>query len=85
MRQLLPRKASLVWLFLVVATLCSWWLAETHGAAEWTVPVVMLVAALKGRAVILHFMELTTAPWAWRLAFEAWIWLCACVIAVLYA
>ena len=84
MRQLLPRKASLVWLFLMAATLCSWWLAESHGAGEWTVPAVMLVAALKGRAVMLHFMELMTAPWIWRLVFEVWIWLCTGTIAVLY-
>ena len=76
-----PRFAVLVWMFLVGATLCSAWLAEHHGlAGRWTAATVMLVAALKGRAVILYFMEMKAAPLAWRLAFEAWIWICAALI-----
>lgn len=75
-----------VWLFLVAATLSSAWLAEHHGVAgRWTALLVMFVAALKGRAIILHFMGLSGAPLAWRLAFELWIWLCAALIVALWA
>ena len=81
-----PRQAILVWLFLVVATLGSAWLAEHHSlAGRWTGAAVMLVAAVKGRAVILHFMELKGAPRAWRVAFELWIWLCPGLVAALWA
>jgi len=81
-----PGQAIRVWLFLVSATLCSGWLAEHHGlAGRWTAAAVMLVAALKGRAVILYFMELKGAPRAWRVAFEAWIWLSTTLIFALWA
>lgn len=81
-----PKQAIFVWLFLVVATLSSGWLAEHHGlAGRWTAAAVMLVAALKGRAVILYFMELKAAPRAWRLAFEAWIWLSTSLIVLVWS
>ena len=81
-----PKQAVGVWLFLVSATLCSGWLAEHHGlAGRWTAVAVMFVAALKGRAVILYFMELKEAPRVWRLAFELWIWLSAGLIVMLWA
>lgn len=78
-----PRQALLVWLFLVFATLTSGWLTEHHNAAgQWTTAIVMLVAAVKGRAVILHFMEIKAAPLAWRIAFEVWMWaICALIVA----
>lgn len=66
------RVAGLAWVALVAATLGSWWLAEHHGAGVWTVSLVMSVAAFKVRLVLLHFMELNSAPRAWRLAFGAW-------------
>jgi hypothetical protein len=45
----------------LAATLANWWLAEHQGVARWTVPLVMLIAAAKARAVALHFMELKAA------------------------
>jgi len=81
-----PRLAVGVWLFLVAATLCSGWLAENHGlAGRWTVVAVMLVAVLKGRAVIRHFMEIKSAPRAWRIAFEVWMWFFPAAIVALWA
>lgn len=80
-----PAQAVGVWLFLVVATLGSGWLAEHHAlAGRWTAVAVMLVAALKARAVILYFMEMKQAPRAWRVAFEIWIWLVATLIVGLW-
>ena len=67
------RVAHVVWLSLLAATLAGWWLAEHQGAARWTVPLIMLIAAAKARAVVLHFMELKAAPLIWRLVFEAWV------------
>jgi caa(3)-type oxidase subunit IV len=81
MNHVTAAQAFRVWLFLVSATLCSGWLAEHHGlAGQWTAVAVMLVAALKGRAVILYYMELKCAPRLWRVVFEVWIWLCAVLI-----
>ncbi|MDH0639352.1 cytochrome C oxidase subunit IV family protein [Pseudomonas sp. GD03721] len=63
----------MIWLFLVLATLGSTWLAGHHSfAGEWTVVFVMLVAYIKGRAIMLYFMDLRAANPAWRLPFEVW-------------
>ena len=77
----MKRVAHIVWLSLLAATLASWWLAEHQGGARWTVPLVMLIAAAKARAVALHFMELKAAPLAWRLVFEAWVLLSTGMVA----
>jgi caa(3)-type oxidase subunit IV len=80
----MKRVADLVWLGLVAATLAGWWLAEHQGAGHWTVLLIMLIAAAKARAVVLHFMELGAAPLRWRLFFEAWVLLSAGTVAGLY-
>jgi caa(3)-type oxidase subunit IV len=77
-------KAGLVGLSLLMATLCSWWMAEHHGAGGWTVPLVMLIAAAKARAIALHFMELKAAPLTWRLVFEGWVLLSTGMVAGLH-
>jgi hypothetical protein len=53
--------AEKIWLLLVGLTLTSAWLAET-GHAGW--PLTFMVAGLiafKGRMVVDHYMEMTTA------------------------
>jgi hypothetical protein len=60
-------------------------LAEHHGLAGGitAVAAIMLIAALKGRAVILHFMEIKAAPLPWRIVLEAWIWVvCGLIVAI---
>ena len=77
--------AFLVWLFLVLATLCSGLLGEHHGMVGGiaAVAAIMFIAAIKGRAVILHFMEIKGAPLSWRILFEAWIWgICLLIVAI---
>jgi hypothetical protein len=77
--------AFLVWLFLVLATLCSGLLGEHRGMAGGVAAVaaIMFIAAIKGRAVILHFMEIKGAPLSWRIFFEAWIWgICILIFAI---
>lgn len=80
------RQAFFVWLFLVTATLCSGWLAEHRNVAGgiWAVSAIMLIAAIKGRVVILHFMEIKAAPWPWRITFEAWMWVVCCLIIAIW-
>jgi caa(3)-type oxidase subunit IV len=75
--------AHMVWLSLLVATLCSWRVGEHHGAGTWTALLVMLIAAAKARAVALHFMELKAAPLIWRVVFEGWVLLNTAMIASL--
>lgn len=86
MSHLSSRTAVWVWVFLVLATLASAWLAEHHGlAGRWTVAVIMLVAAFKARAVIMYFMELKSAPAVWRRLFEAWLWISVLQIVAFWA
>jgi heme/copper-type cytochrome/quinol oxidase subunit 4 len=70
---ILRERATRVWLLLVLATLLTYGLAEGHGvSARTATTAALLIAAFKARLVFLDFMELRTAPWPWRLAFEAW-------------
>ena len=66
--------AVLTWAFLVCATLGTWLIVERHHlSVAWAVSLVMLIAAIKGRMIVLHYMELKHAPFAWRIAFELWV------------
>lgn len=74
MAGLLTRAAVLTWLALIVATLATFWLAESHELrAPAAVTIVLLIALFKARLVVLHYMGLKHAPRAWRIAFEAWV------------
>lgn len=44
----------------------------------------MLIAFLKVRLIIIHYMELTKTFFALRIAFETWVVLVACVTIALY-
>ena len=68
------RQAVWVWLFLVIASLITAWVADDGDLlGRWTVIVVLAIALLKARGVILYYMEVRYAPWQLRLAFEAWV------------
>lgn len=64
------------WALLVVLTFLSfesgltWFQQSGLGAA-----LVILVALVKIRVVVLHFMEAKDAPWSLRAPLEAWIFL----------
>ena len=75
------RQNVAVWVFLVVASLATVWLAE-HGGwfGGWTVAVVVGVAVFKARAIVLYYMEIKFAPPVLRLLFEAWVTMCFCII-----
>ncbi len=77
-----PRHATVIWLLLVAFTLLSWWLVEDHvGTPHVTAGLVLLIAAFKARWVALHYMDLATAPIAWRLLFEAWVLVVSAMLA----
>ncbi len=73
MEHVSSRQAVWVWLFLVIASLLTAWVADGGNLfGRWTVAAVLVIALLKARAVILYYMEVRCAPWQLRLAFEAW-------------
>lgn len=72
--------ATLPWLLLVAATLASGWLTHDLPDGSWATGLVILIAAVKIRLVIVHFMEVTWQARAWRLALEIWVTLVTAVI-----
>ena len=73
MEHVSSRQALSVWLFLVIASLLTAWAGDGGDLfGRWTVIAILVIALLKARAVILYYMEVRSAPWQLRLAFEAW-------------
>lgn len=77
-------RLGMVWLFLIGATLLSWWLGTDHGLSSgddhrFASIVIIAVAFVKLRLVGLYFMELRDAPLALRTIFEIW---CVAVFAL---
>jgi heme/copper-type cytochrome/quinol oxidase subunit 4 len=81
MRPLILQPVTLVWAVLVLATCVAWWSASHAAVPSFeATAIVMIIAAVKARLVILHFMDLKEAPRSWRFLFEGWVVLTTCVI-----
>jgi heme/copper-type cytochrome/quinol oxidase subunit 4 len=71
---LLFSPVSFVWMLLMLATCAStWWLKSGASTSMAATAAILVIAAVKVRLVIIHFMELKDAPWKWRAFFEAWV------------
>lgn len=82
---LLKRPGSLVWLFLMAATIVTTWgLSKDTFDPQWATVAIMVIAAVKVRMVLLHFMELNHAPIPLRLVFEAWVVVVTAVVVGFY-
>ena len=70
-----PRLAATsVWLLLMAATIVTTWVLTKDGVSVRVATVaIVLIAAIKVRLVLLHFMELRHAPLPLRLVFEGWV------------
>ncbi len=71
-------RATPIWGLLFSATCLSWALRSCNVfraglSGELTGVAVMLIAMVKIRFVLIHFMELQRAPWIWRALFETWV------------
>ncbi len=77
-----------VWAFLVSITVASWWLSQYRGA-EYQVNAgvtagVLVIAFIKVRFVIWHFMEVKSAP-AWlRRTCDGWLLAVALMLFIFY-
>jgi hypothetical protein len=86
---LLLRPITLVWLLLVLATGASWRfgtehvleLAAAHPSATAT---IIVIALIKIRLVMRHFMEVRSAPLPLKLMCDAWLVLVGSVVLGLY-
>ena len=58
----------------MLATCAStWWLKSGASTSMIATVAILVIAAVKVRLVMVHFMELKYAPIKWRLFFEAWV------------
>ncbi len=69
----LKNPAHRAWLVLVVATGITWELGEVGAAGAAAIVAMLVIAFIKGRLVILDFMELRDAPRLWRVLLEGWL------------
>jgi hypothetical protein len=76
--------ANRAWLVLLVATGATWWLGEVGAAGIGAILAMLAIATIKGRLVILDFMELRGAPLMWRLLLEGWLILVGGLILLAY-
>ena len=53
-------------------------------AVQLTTTGLLVLAFFKVRLVIMHFMEVATAPLVLRLIFEAWLLIVCCVLLGIY-
>ncbi len=72
------RTTTYVWAILSAITIVSWFLAPAHehGVVVASTPItiaVLLLALVKTRLIIQHFMEVRTAPVWLKLATDAWL------------
>lgn len=73
MSELLRDPATRVWLLLMAATILTTWVLAKDGLpAQVATVAIVVIAAIKVRLVLLHFMELRHAPLPLRLVFETW-------------
>ena len=81
--------ATYVWLLLAALTAVSWGLADgvvpnSASQMQWLAAALLLLAFFKVRLVIMHFMEVATAPLLLRFIFEAWVLVVCGAILVTY-
>lgn len=80
----LKNPANRAWLVLIVATAITWYLGEVGAAGTAAIVAMLLIAFVKGRLVILDFMELREAPKMWRILLEGWLILVSSLILLAY-
>jgi heme/copper-type cytochrome/quinol oxidase subunit 4 len=83
--ELLRKPVSIVWAALMLATCASTWLLSKNSVTpEVATVAIMLVAAVKVRFVIWHFMEVRRAPRALRLVCNGWLLAVTALIVTVY-
>jgi len=84
MSGVLPDACNRTWLWLVLATGAAFWLRVDGAIGLAAGFTTIAIAYLKGRLVVLDFMELRDAPRIWRGLFEAWLLLVSAIILGVY-
>jgi hypothetical protein len=83
--ELLRKPVSIVWAALMLATCASTWLLTKNSVTpEVATVALMLIAAVKVRLVIRHFMEVRRAPLALRFVCDSWLLAVTALILTVY-
>lgn len=64
--------STVVWVILISLTLLSVALFETGWLGKMSSVLIVLIAAVKSRLVIIHYMEAKHAARHWRFLYETW-------------
>ena len=78
------RQPALVWCVLCALTILAVTLVEAGRWRGASCVVVVVIAAVKSRLVILHYMEATRVARHWRFLYEAWNFAAAATIVIGY-
>lgn len=77
-------RVTIVWIVLIAATLLTATLGlEQHGASHVLGALLLVIAYVKVRLVVVHFMEIRDAPPALRVLMEAYVAVTGTVLVVL--
>ena len=83
--ELLGKPVSMVWAALMLATFASTWLLSNNSITpEVTTVAIMVIAAVKVRLVMRHFMEVRRAPVALRFVCDGWLLAVTALILTVY-
>lgn len=78
------RRTTIAWGLLVLGTLITWAMGVAGLTGPWVAVTILAIAFVKGRLVILDFMELRQAPLVWRLVLEGWLIVVSALILLAY-
>jgi len=73
---------ALLWLVLILLSTASLGLFEGGWNALLCSSAIVLIAAIKSRLVILHYMEARRVRGHWRFLYETWNFACAALLIV---
>jgi cytochrome c oxidase subunit 4 len=83
--ELLRKPVTIVWAALMLATCASTWLLSNNSVTPAVATVaIMLIAAVKVRFVMGHFMEVRRAPRALRFVCDGWLLAVTALILTVY-
>ena len=83
--ELLRKPVSIVWAALMLATIASTWLLSNNSVTpEVATVTIMVIAAIKVRLVMRHFMEVRRAPLALQLVCDCWLLAVTALILTVY-
>ncbi|TXG95312.1 MAG: hypothetical protein E6R10_00185 [Rhodocyclaceae bacterium] len=84
MKTLADKRTTIAWTLLMLGTLATWAMGAAGLTGPWVALAILAIAFVKGRLVILDFMELRHAPLMWRLILEGWMVFVSALILIAY-